>query len=229
MKSLAIGLVFLAACGGAPMDAADGDPNDGTQDSAFNPNHIMDDNFYLDSGYASADEIQKFLENTPWHNRSWLADYQVDGTQFSSAIVSMGKQKGLNPLMILSRIQTESSLVSKTAQPDGRAGEFALGCHKVTAEHPNGLDPSVASMSAQLDCGTNTLQTLIQKVKDGTSVVKVGEPFRTMDPETVTPDDEATAALYSYTPWVLQGKGGNWLVWSTSQKFDNHLKTVVRN
>ena len=30
----------------------------------------------------------------------------------------------------------------------------------------------------------------------------------------VTPYNSATAALYTYTPWVLTGTGGNWLFWN---------------
>ena len=36
---------------------------------------------------------------------------------------------------------------------------------------------------------------------------------------TVTPANHATASLYAYTPWVLVGRGGNWLVWNISKKY----------
>ena len=32
----------------------------------------------------------------------------------------------------------------------------------------------------------------------------------------------ATAALYAYTPWVLVGRGGTWLVWNVTKKYANH-------
>ncbi len=228
MSRVAWMALWLAACAGPPAAAPDpGAWLDGKADGAtdFDPDFVMSDEFYTDPSYASLEEIQAFLEATPWHRRCWLADYVIDGRPASEAIVAASFEHGLNPLMLLGRVQVESSLVSAATLPPGRDGEFAFGCHKVTAEHPNGLDPSVASFAAQLDCGTRTLRTLYDKVLDGSSVVRPGHSFRTDDDTTVVPANEATAALYSYTPNACPG---NCLVWMAARKFDQHLRNVVR-
>ena len=56
----------------------------------------------------------------------------------------------------------------------------------------------------------------------GTGQFRVGHSSRTLDPKTVTPVTSATAALYAYTPWVLVGRGGTWLVWNVTKKYANH-------
>jgi hypothetical protein len=53
----------------------------------------------------------------------------------------------------------------------------------------------------------------------GTSPWVMGRSKRTLDRVRVTPSNHATASLYSYTPWVLSGRGGNWLVWNVTTKF----------
>jgi hypothetical protein len=49
------------------------------------------------------------------------------------------------------------------------------------------------------------------------------KPKKTNDPLTVTPENKATAALYTYTPWVLEGQGGNWLFWNVYRKYTHHI------
>ena len=57
----------------------------------------------------------------------------------------------------------------------------------------------------------------------GTGAWRKNHATRTSDSLMVTPRNDATAALYAYTPWVLQGTGGNWLVWNVTRKFLKHF------
>ena len=50
-----------------------------------------------------------------------------------------------------------------------------------------------------------------------------GLPKDTLDYYRIVPESHATAALYAYTPWVLQGSGGTWLAWSIARQFDRHV------
>jgi hypothetical protein len=54
-------------------------------------------------------------------------------------------------------------------------------------------------------------------------------PRTSSSPQTSSPRGRssafhATAALYAYTPWVLQGRGGNWLVWNITLRFARHFE-----
>jgi hypothetical protein len=45
----------------------------------------------------------------------------------------------------------------------------------------------------------------------------------TVDRVSVTPTNRSTAALYTYTPEVKRGSGGNWLFWTVWRRYASHL------
>ena len=57
----------------------------------------------------------------------------------------------------------------------------------------------------------------------------VGREKETLDGTLVVPSNRATAALYTYTPWVLVGSGGNWLFWNVFQNYSRHLLKAFPN
>ena len=57
----------------------------------------------------------------------------------------------------------------------------------------------------------------------------LGRARDTADPVAITPANRATAALYTYTPWVLRGQGGNWLFWNVYRKFASYLLEEMPN
>src|SRR6185503_10451750 len=57
---------------------------------------------------------------------------------------------------------------------------------------------------------------------------RMGKTKTSLDGLSVTPANHATAALYAYTPWVLTGQGGNWLVWNVTKKFVHHVETELQ-
>lgn len=188
--------------------------------SAFNHNRVMDDAFYMDSDWASADEIQAFLENTVWNKPSWLATEKLNGVLVSQAIVTSAKAHHINPLLLLARMQVEKSLVSAEKKPSESARSFGLGCHKPTAAHPNGLDPSVAALDIQLACGATTLENQLAKAEAGDNSFDIGKAVTTQDGVKITPANAATSALYSYTPIEgTKAHNGNWLVWNVTHRF----------
>ena len=60
----------------------------------------------------------------------------------------------------------------------------------------------------------------------GTTIAgwKVGVAKKTSDGYAVTPANKATAALYTYTPWVLLDEGGNYNHWTTWNRFSEALR-----
>lgn len=206
--------------GAGDYDTVSGIPGD------FDHNRVMDDSFYEASNWATTEEIQSFLEKTVWGKASWLATQKMalinDDSHteipLSEAITTTAKAHHINPVLILARMQVEKGIVSPSAEP--ASSSFALGCHKVTAAHPNGLDPSAAGLDYQLECGATTLETQINNAREGKNNWSVGQAATTQDGVRVDPSTNATSALYAYTP--VEGSkahNGNWLVWNLTHRF----------
>src|SRR3954452_14013665 len=52
------------------------EPSDSDGDgvpSTFHKDRLLEDSFYAAKDWATADEVQHFLENTVWNRASWLA------------------------------------------------------------------------------------------------------------------------------------------------------------
>src|SRR5690606_4500287 len=85
--------------------------------SSFNRNNLMTDEFFSDSGMMDAAAIQTFLEQTPYDKRSSLADEKVAGVPVSALIAQAAVDFQIDPILLLSPLQVEAGLVSKTATP----------------------------------------------------------------------------------------------------------------
>jgi PAS domain-containing protein len=183
----------------------------------FNRNAILDDQLFADDRLDAA-AVQEFLEHTPYGTRSWLASETLWDRPASTAIVEIAQAHRLNPLLLLVRLQVESSLINRETHP-GAAADYALGCGC-----PNECSSAFRGLGPQLDCAAVTLRTLYEASADGTGVWRAGHRRVSLDGLSVTPVDDATAALYAYTPWVLEGRGGNWLVWNVTRRYLVHLQ-----
>lgn len=193
-----------------PVVGSDGVPE------SFSRELVVTDDFFTASTALSSSDIQAFLENTPYERRSFLADEKVGGRAFSEVLVEVSAARGINPIMLLSRLQVEKSLVAKSSRPSGNSVDFAMGCgcpdNQPCNEAYRGID-------RQLDCAADTLRKHYDGSVAGTGQWKKGSARTTLDPISVTPQSHATASLYAYTPWVLEGAGGNWLVWNITRKY----------
>lgn len=234
---LASGLVLLCACttslgGGAFSDhdeasdfdeARGGDKSDGVSPS-FNRHNVMSDDFFTAAQAMDGDDLQRFFEDSPYDDsRSWLADATVNGKRAADAIVEASQAHGINPLVMVARMQVEKSLVSKTVAPSGHSVDFAFGCG---CHDGQSCSSQFRGLDKQVDCAANTLRTWFDESQAGTGEWRKGHSGRTNDPLRVTPENHATASLYSYTPWVLVGRGGNWLVWNITRKFERHATAL---
>lgn len=188
--------------------------------SSFDRNSVLTDGFFTDTSMITSAGMQSFLESTPYSSRSWLASYTVDGASAASAIVSAARAEGLNPVLLVARMQVEKSLVSRSSRPSTSVIDAALGCGC-----PDGGSCSAAyrGLSKQLACAARTLRRHYDGSRDGTGTWRAGRTRRSLDGLSVTPRNHATASLYAYTPWVLVGSGGNWLVWNITRRFYNHM------
>jgi hypothetical protein len=187
---------------------------------AFNRNTIMSDAVLLAANAVDARAIQAFLEDSPYGTRSWLADHLIGTKRFSDVLVEEARAGGIDPVVLLARMQVENSLVSKTVKPSNAAINHALGCG---CPDSRACSRAYAGLQSQLRCAIEVLDEQLGASRDGTGRWRLGVARRTLDPLSVTPTNHATAALYAYTPWVLSGRGGNWLVWNVTRKYLKHF------
>src|SRR5690349_8278905 len=94
---IALVACMLAACsvGGEEEDTGhdepsdyEVDPDDGKGDgvsATFNQNDVVGDDVF--TGKMTVAEVQRFFEQSPYKNRSWLADYSVNGVSAAQLVV----------------------------------------------------------------------------------------------------------------------------------------------
>lgn len=200
------------------------DPADGKADgvpATFDQNNIVSDAMLTTATAMSAADVQAFFDDTPYGTRSWLASYAENGETAAELIVRTAVTHEVNPLILIARMQVETSLVSKTTRPTQRMINRALGCGC-----PDGgtCNTAYSGLQKQLDCGARILRKWYDASIDGSGQWRKDVPRSTLDPRRVTPANHATASFYAYTPWVLVGRGGNWLAWNVTRKYVRHAE-----
>jgi hypothetical protein len=226
--SLRAALSVFALCAGCASasdhdELSDFDPVDGKQDgvaASFDRDEIMSDSFFTDVTTIGAAEMQLLLEQSPYGGRSWLADEVVGGRRASEVIVAEATRAGINPVLLVTRLQVEQSLVSRASRPPQSRIDRALGCG---CPDGGGCQAAFRGFEKQMACGADTLRRWFDRSIDGTGIWIRNQRKVTSDGLAVTPRTHATASLYAYTPWVLVGTGGNWLVWNVTLRFMVHL------
>ncbi len=224
-RILLLSLAVLSACAAdVPSDGGEDfdfevDSNDGKADGVaarFDANNVLDDELFVAGDSMEVEDVQEFLESSPYGTRSWLASHTIDGVSAAQAIVDAARAEQIHPLVLVARMQVETSLVSKTSPPSQRLIDRALGCGC-----PDGgtCSTSYKGLAKQLLCGAKTMRRWYDASIDGTGEWRKDHRGRTLDPRYVTPGNHATASLYAYTPWVLVGSGGTWLAWNVTRKY----------
>ncbi len=193
--------ISLAACGApAPLGeqvAADG------EFLTFDPENVLSDGELTDSGALDADRIQAFLEKTHCGNRSSLADYTSNGKTAAQAMAEAASQYQINPIEFLTRIQMEQGLICNPADQASLDRAFGCGC-------PDGqpCSPQFLGFDKQVACAAKSLRSYLDDIASDGETIAGWAPHKaklSLDKYSVTPENAATAALYTYTPWVYNG------------------------
>lgn len=191
----------------------------------FDRNRLLADSAFIDAAALTAEEIQAFLETTPYGTRSGLADYQQDGVSAAQAIAQASVDFDINPLAILTRAQLEQSLVFKS-NPSTAALDKAFGCG---CPDGKGCSTTFKGFNKQVACMAGVMRSYLDDLEGGGSTIagwNVGKSKKTLDGLTVTPANAATAALYTYTPWVGSQSFGNvahFAIWNKFASFVEYL------
>lgn len=197
----------LGACSAAPADEVVGGDRATVREAEFDKNAVLSDTALRDTKAMTTADIQAFLEETPWGNTSVLATYEEDGKSAAEIMYEAATKHGINPLELLVRVQMEQGLVSKkTASDESITLAFGCGC-----PHSPVCSPKYEGFANQADCAAGTLSRSMDRALTASGTAsgwKKGEEKLTQDKMEIVPANAATAALYTYTPWVGEAGGG---------------------
>jgi hypothetical protein len=198
LAALSVATVALALVSGCAADTSQ-DPSSGESEAAlsekYDINELMQDDEMRGGTKLSVARIQAFLQE----KGSYLAGYSEGGRTAATIIADACKRANISPIYMLARIQTESSLVSSGTS---RSLKAATGCACPDNAACSRRD---AGFTQQVDCAADLHASYFDEMaRDGVTRAEwgVGKKQRTLDPCSVTPKNMATAALYTYTPWV---------------------------
>lgn len=202
----ALVLGILSACAAPSVEATQGSSSSVTA-RAFDRNAVIDDISMRDTKTTTAADLQTFLEKTPWGTASALATYTEGGKTAAEIMVETATTYGINPIEMVVRVQMEQGLVSKkTATAATFAKAFGCGCADGAA-----CTAKYSGFAAQADCAAGTMSRSMTRALTTTGTVSGwsrGKSKTTLDGLTIVPKNAATAALYTYTPWVGEAGGG---------------------
>ncbi len=178
----------------------------------FNAENIISDEEILNQNAMSLTEIDAFLRA----KGGYIANYIVtdpNGLTMSAAqaIYDRAINNHVNPQFILVLLQKEQSLIEDTSptqsQLDWAAGYGCPdggGCN----ERWRGLWKQINSASLQFRDYMDNPQLYRYRAGQTYTITNTGR-----DPMIVTPQNQATAALYNYTPHVYNGNYNFWKIW----------------
>lgn len=204
--------------------------------SDFNPNNIISDAEILDSAAMTLNDIQNFLKN----KASFLANYSCpnadgivkpaaeiiydaavnnydcDGIVLNDSVAALEKKAkcrpiAINPRFLLALLQKEQSLIEdpspKQSQLDWATG---YGC-------PDGESCNTRWKGFGKQVNSAALQFYDYMANPGYYTYKAGYTYTFTNtnnqPTAVSPANQATAALYNYTPHVYNGNYNFYKIW----------------
>jgi hypothetical protein len=164
----------------------------------YDMHRLLEDSDVTGGQWITTAQVQQFLQQ----KGSYLATYKDPawGNKTAAAlIVEQSKAQTISPLYMLARIQTESSLITSGTSTN-LAKATGCGC-----PDSGGCSTSYAGFGKQIECAAKKIRGYLIDLDAGRPTIsgwKPGVTKNTSDPCTVTPANKATAALYTYTPWV---------------------------
>lgn len=169
-------------------------------EGAFNPNLVISQTQYKDSGSMSVEQIQAFLEDQPGSLATYRArDHAGVVKPVSQMIAEAAVAWNINPKVILVKLQKEQSLLERR-QPTQRAYDWALGVGKTDSRTIS----KYKGFGNQIWWGAHFLQKNERGWRPGITMTITGS--------TVYPANSATYSLFKYTPH-LRGTMSFWLLY----------------
>lgn len=183
----------------------------------FDPDFVITDRDMTNKNAMSLDAIQSFLSSKSGTLGSYTTE-DLDGTtkRASDIIYRVSQEFLMSPRFILVMLQKEQSLVT---DPDPVPNQYGWATGYAVCDSCNvneegisrfkGFAKQVDSMAQQFRLGY--LPDLEQSGQTQTGLAPGRET--TINGVEVTPANDATAAMYTYTPH-LEGNRNFWIIWN---------------
>ena len=184
-------------------------------DPGFDPNRVLEDEDIFDVSGMSYERLVVFLRS-----KGTLADYRtpdIDGIPKTAPeiIWRVSNSYKINPKYLLALIQKEQSLV-EDPNPSQRQFDWAAGygvCDSCSKDDPAIQDFKGFASQLEWAAKQHREKYLLQILGNGqTRAGKAPGKTISIDGQIVTPVNNATAMLYSYTPH-LNGNLNLWRIW----------------
>lgn len=199
-------------------------------DPGFNPNSVLTDNDVFDVYSMSYNYLKHFLEN-----KGVLAELMVkdiDGVDKPAIdiIWRVAQSYKLNPKYLLALIQKEQSLV-EDPNPSQNHLDWAAGyavCDSCSKDDPDIQQFKGFANQLEWSAKQHREKYLLQLLAFGATISgkAVGKTMM-IDGQYVTPANNATAMLYTYTPH-LHGNYNLWKIWQRWFTLSYPNGTIVR-
>ncbi len=186
----------------------------------FNPNYIISDEEIFNSQGMTLDQVRGFISAKGGYLKDYIVDVDVINEPFrqmpaADFIYERAVQNKINPKFILVLLQKEQSLITNPS-PTQRNLDFATGygCPDSgsCSERWRGFAKQVNSATLQFRDYMENPQNYRYRV--GQIYTFVDNKLNVGQVTTlVTPQNQATAALYNYTPHVYNGNFNFWRLW----------------
>jgi hypothetical protein len=174
----------------------------------FDPNNVLDDAVLRQSDTMSYQDVRAFLMSKGGLDGEYDVDPDDGLLKSASQIIYDASQRyRVNPQYLLALIQKESSAV-ETDAPTQKQLDWATGyalCDGCGKSAP--LAQKYKGFARQVDAGAAWIDWYFKNAS--TQSLASGGTYA-LDDANVTPENLATAALYSYTPHIH----GNLLLWT---------------
>jgi len=172
-----------------------------TASFAFSFNFLLSDSELVDGDAMSVSRIQRFLTD----KGGALARYTqtVAGVIKTAAqiIAEVGGRYNISPKFILATLQKEQSLV-QDPDPTARQYDYAMG---FACPDGSGCDPARKGFFNQVNLAAKRIREgyLADLQSRGYTISGWGPGItKIIDGQAVTPENDATAVLYTYTPHI---------------------------
>jgi len=169
-------------------------------DFVFNPNNIITDYDLKDKNSMSQEAIQSFLESY----NSILADKNLkfEGRFAAEIIYQAAQAYGISPKFILTKLDHEQCLIRYCSFLDNPTKrQNALDWAAGFSVYNNSSNPEYRGFAKQVDAVAAVQNDYIRKASSKSYIYSSGDTFTTRDGYTITPENQSTANLYTYTPY----------------------------
>jgi len=182
-----------------------------------NFSQLISDKEFTDTSALDAIGVQAFLED----QNSFLSEYKEDGVSAAQIIFDASRDAGLNPFVLLTTLEKESSLITRQKQP-----KEGLMAASMSYGYTDGgtYTAGAKSFRRQVTKGAELLARLFKEAQSQTFPTKFKADY---GKHKVQLDNAATLALFQYTPHTVDTGlkvvgGGNYRFRKVLEEFTKH-------